>query len=357
MKSYKAWFISVLLTLSLFLICFGGIITFVDPYLHFHAPLDFLEYPLDSAKNRYINDGVSRHWEYNAIITGTSMTQNFNSLEFDELFQVQSIKIPNCGAGYKEINQMLERAIAANPNITTVIRGLDYSYLVTDKDFFFHNEDSYPNYLYDNSLLNDVNYIFNKSIMLDDVIVIKNYMESGGKTPDFNLYCKSWNEDSPSGKAHLDASYKRPEKSTSIPEITEADLIKVQDNVTQNITDLAANNPDIDFYYFFTPYSIYYWDTTNQRNGIEKQLRLEKEAIKLIVEYDNIHLFSFFNNFDLICDLNNYGDFLHYTGYINSQILEWMANGDYQLTKENYKAYCDSVHKFYTTYDYDAMFQ
>ena len=57
------------------LIIIGAATAVIDPFLHYHLPLKGLEYPL--LDERYQNDGIARHFSYDAIITGTSMTQNF----------------------------------------------------------------------------------------------------------------------------------------------------------------------------------------------------------------------------------------------------------------------------------------
>ena len=75
------------------------------------------------------------------------------------------------------------------------------------------------------------------------------------------------------------------------------------------------------------------------------------------MEYDNIHVFSFFSDYETITNLDNYKDIAHHRGEVNSQILKWMAEGKYELTKENYEAYCSEVYDFYMNYDYDAMFE
>lgn len=78
-----------------------------DPYFHFHKPFPFVRYRL--YEERYINDGISRHFDYNAMITGTSMAQNFKTSEVDELFGVQSVKETFSGADIG-LSQNLERA-------------------------------------------------------------------------------------------------------------------------------------------------------------------------------------------------------------------------------------------------------
>ena len=131
----------------------------------------------------------------------------------------------------------------------------------------------------------------------------------------------------------------------------------MKENLQQNVIDLISNHPDITFYLFFTPYSIYYWDSLNQNGMIERQLALEKNAIELLLEYDNIRLFSFNDKFEIICDLNNYKDTMHYSELINSKILQWMFDGTGLLTKENYRDYCNNVEKFYINFDYEGLFQ
>ena len=51
----------------------------IDPLFHYHEPVEGLKYPIND--ERYQNDGIIKHFEYNAIITGSSMTENFKTSE------------------------------------------------------------------------------------------------------------------------------------------------------------------------------------------------------------------------------------------------------------------------------------
>ena len=70
----------------------------IDPFFHFHAPLEGLSYPLRLVNERYQNDGIVRNFECDAIISGTSLCENFKTSEFDSLFGVTSVKAPFSGA-------------------------------------------------------------------------------------------------------------------------------------------------------------------------------------------------------------------------------------------------------------------
>ena len=69
------------------------------------------------------------------------------------------------------------------------------------------------------------------------------------------------------------------------------------------------------------------------------------------------HLFSFFTEYNMICNLDNYKDILHYGEEINSQVLRWMKEGSHELTRENYEEYCSQMKAFYCNYDYDRLFE
>ncbi|MBP1553777.1 MAG: hypothetical protein J6B21_06445, partial [Oscillospiraceae bacterium] len=128
-------------------------------------------------------------------------------------------------------------------------------------------------------------------------------------------------------------------------------------NITQNVTSIAAKNPETEFYIFISPYSIYYFDRA-QRNGVlDKHIDAEKYITELLLEQDNINVFSFYDDYEMICNMDNYRDIAHYGAEINSQILVWMKEGKHQLTKENYLQYYDNIREFLKNYNYDTLFE
>ena len=76
-----------------------------------------------------------------------------------------------------------------------------------------------------------------------------------------------------------------------------------------------------------------------------------------MLECDNIHLFSFNNEFDVTTNLDNYSDECHHGDWINSQILGWMYSGTDELTEDNYEEYINVELDFYTTYNYKGLFE
>lgn len=351
MKKSKIWGICFILLIILSLLFFAGITIVIDPFFHYHAPISKLNYPINN--QRYQNDGIVKNFEYDAIITGTSMTENFKTTECDKLFNVKSIKVPFAGASYYEINNNLKVAFSANSDIKLVIRALDGDRLREDKDLLSY--DSYPTYLTDENIFNDVKYLLNKNILINYSLGVLNYTKAGKNTTTFDEY-SNWSNNTKYGKDVILSKYVRPKKNDIVLEFNEQNKQEIYDNINQNVIELAKQNPDTQFYYFFPPYSIYYWDALNQKGIIKLDLDSYKYATQLMLEQENIHLFAFFEEYELIVSCKEHKDRFHYSEKINTKILEWMANDQYRLTKENYEEYWNKISEIYLNVDYDSLF-
>ncbi|MEH1739973.1 hypothetical protein V6948_07235 [Fusobacterium varium] len=351
MQAKKYFKVIILLTVS-FLILIAGSVLLIDPYFHYHKPLKFLSYYL--GEQRYINDGIGRYFEYDSIITGTSMVENFKSSLFDNLFNSNSIKIPFFGGSYKEINDNLERTLKRKKDIKYVLRGLDYNQIIQNDERVNY---ILPTYLYDEDPLNDYKYLFNKVVVIKGLGGVITYTLLGKNTTTFDEY-SSWNNRAISGKENILINYKRNKRENIKEEKLEKKDIEIIDkNIEKNVISLIKKYPNTKFIYFITPYSIVYWDQLKQEGKIEKQIMAEKYMIEKILEYSNVELYSFFNNYEMICDLDNYKDPGHYMGKINDKILYWIYKKEYQLTKENYEEYIRKNLEFYKNYNYDSIFE
>ena len=67
-------------------------------------------------------------------------------------------------------------------------------------------------------------------------------------------------------------------------------------------------------------------------------------------------MFSFNDDFSMICDLNNYKDLEHYGDWVNRSIFENMRSEKGRLTAENIDLHFDALLEFYSKYDYDTLF-
>jgi hypothetical protein len=283
------------------------------------------------------------------------MTENFKASQFDELFDVTSVKVSFSGSYFRERYDRLSRAFASNSNIRYVLFSLDSGAIAAEKDT--RNDDSidYPDYLYDDNLLNDIQYVFNKTILVEYTLSVLENTLLGQTTTSFDS-CFNWNWRYTFGTDIVLSKYTRPEKSESVSTLSEEERVQIRENLEQNIISLAVEHPDTEFYTFFPPYSIVCWDERSQQGILMEELERQQYAMELLMDYPNIHVFSFNDCFDIICNLDNYMDQVHYSEEINEKILVWMKEGEHEITTENLEQYLQTVEEFYTTYPYDDLF-
>lgn len=350
--NFKALFWKMMVAIIVILGGIAAFVAIVDPYFHYHAPYEGINYRL--VDERYINSGIAKHFEYDALITGTSMTENFKTSECDALFGTKTIKIPLAGSTYHEINELVTIALESNPELKMVIRGLDSTGLVVDKDERWYAKNQWPEYLYDENPINDVKYLLNGEAVKRAGISC--YMTIAGiPSMTFDEYA-DWSNDFLYGADSVLAVYDRPEAVKEVIHLSEEEKKMVLENVKQNLTASAAAYPEVTFYYYITPVSILYWDKLHQQGKVDWYIEAERIAIEEMLQYPNIKLFSFYTYLDVVGDLSYYTDVAHHWGKTNSNLLNKMKEEQFLLTKDNYEAYLEFLHQTYNNYDYEAIF-
>lgn len=351
--TFKKWVLSFFAVLLTALVLLGSVVAVIDPFFHYHAPVDFLQYRI--FYERYQNDGIVKHFDYDALITGNSVAENFKTSELDALFGTNAVKVPFSGATLKELDTLNRTAIEHNESIRLVVEALSYSDLILDKDALAYDESDYPNFLYNKNPLDDVKYLFNKSIFKTALDMIS-YTRAGHTTTSFDAYAWWDTPDTAYGQDAILGIYERGPLLAEQDGLSDYQRTLVRENVTQNILETAQANPQIDFYVYIAPFSMYAWDRFYRAGELKVQLEAEREAVELMLTCDNIYVFSFTDAFDLVQDYDRYKDTVHHDSRVNSWILECMVAGEHMVTYDNREEYFSRVYDFYTSYDYDSLF-
>ncbi len=334
-----------------FILCFILVLVwYVDPFFHYHKPhTDKFFYALNNERSQ--NDGIVRHFDYDALITGTSMTENFRTSEVDEMFGTNCIKVSYSGGTFHETNSIIEKAFRYNPDIRLVIRSIDPVYIDYDADEMRDELGEYPEYLYDDNPFNDVEYVFNIDVIYRTLAAMTSYSTVG--ITSFDEYDR-WQDNYVFGETRLILRTDDREREKAAPYTTD-DYERIRENIETNLTGIADMHPSTRFLYFIPPYSIIHWYNELMDGNLDNYVNAERYAIELMLEHPNIEVYSYNTRYDIITDLDNYKDDTHYGDWINSNLLESMAQGDYQITRENYEDYISQEYKFYLNYDYEGL--
>lgn len=325
----------------------------IDPMFHYHAPLKFMSYPL--VDERYQNNGIVKHFDYDAVITGTSMTENFKTSEARQVFDADFIKVSFSGGGYTEIGDTLKAAYASGHNIKYVIWSLDYDKMLYGKDYRYKEKGDFPEYLYNDNALDDIRYFFDPTVIKLTGSVVKSTL-TGRESLSFDTYA-NWSAGYQYGRDEVIASCKLSETPNQMQRFTDSDRAVVTENLKENVLSIVNAHPETTFYFFYPPYSIAYWGVQINNGQFDRTVGAESLITQELLKCDNVRLYFFRGDSELICNLDNYKDDKHYGEWVNSQVLQLMKNGEYCITEENRSEYEKSADAFLRSYDYDSLFK
>ena len=183
------------------------------------------------------------------------------------------------------------------------------------------------------------------------MFIINNILEKGS---DDNAYV--WGNLFPYGKDASIASYIsfRPEG----PKEREAydTYFENADLFLSKFTKYIEARPDVRFYVYAPPYSILFWDYSLLNGRLEAEICLLERVYSKLLEYDNVELYYFQDDKDIITNLDNYRDYSHYKQAINYYMYSKMKKGEKRLTKDNYYDTLLNMFGYAMNYDYNSIF-
>lgn len=338
--------LSISLTLVL-LILVAAVQIAIDPLFQYHQPWFGLK-PVVTDE-RYQNAGVAKTFDYENVILGNSLSENFYVSDVEKVFGGKTVKLTAAGSHTSDWKYSLD--ILKNKSPKNILFNLDPYIMNNDSNNLKHE---LPTYLYDYNYLNDVNYLFNFAIVNQYTYqtIKKN---RSNKIPDYNkIFC--WDETIKTGKEETLKHYHRPEKGSE--QINADELKQTALSNMDNLNKYYREMPDTQFVFFCSPFSILYWDKVNQNNGLDAWHETYLMVMGDLLKNKNVSVY-FWNDqeiLDTICNLDYYADEAHYNVNVCKMICNRISNNQGLMNQSNYQ---DSVNKFFDylkLYDYDAIF-
>ncbi len=338
-KSLLIFAVSILLMLGSVM----AITVYVDPFFQYHAPLAGFPYLVDNQINQ--NPGMAKHLEYDSVILGSSMTVNFNTNWFRELMGLNTVKLSYSGAFPKDQSNIMKIIFKSPNQVKKVFLGID---TLTYTGGTEETKYPIPEYLYNDTVLDDGEYLLNKDVLLNYIL---RPLVDPDKSDLATIYASWWTEEYYSEEWVLH-NYTSPEK---VPEETAKDayIPSVEANLTVNICPFIEAHPDTEFVIFFPPYSILYWNDVLQENHLEATLEELRYICDRLGEYENVSLYFFLDQEWIISDLNHYADYSHYHPDYNRYMTECFADGTCQI--EDIEENLAHMREIIDGFDFDGL--
>ncbi len=295
-------------------------------------------------KGFYLNAGLIKNYDYDSVSIGSSMTQNFKIEDLKkQLSYKKPIKLPISGGSIVEHFTVLQSAISTN-KVKNVLFGIDI--------FSLNNNDNrLPKYLYDDNILNDYKYLFSIDTLKRSFTYPFLHFSITENHPklDYNLMFQWQQNYSKSDFSAIKVlnSYKSKKvnlnNNISSNEITKERL----ENFDKYILKIIRENPNIDFTFFYPPYSILTYKLMTYEN-LNSFIDVKKYINKKLLELSNAKIYDFQEEYEIITELNNYKDVTHYHQRINLWMLKHMQKNKELITsdKKDYKKFIEKITEY-----------
>lgn len=310
----------------LLLLCVLAVIVF-DPFFQYHKPLKGLKAVLTDKEYQCV--GSLKTFDYDSVIAGSSVSENYNNGWFDQGFDCKSIKAIRSYGATADLCYLLDIAFE-HQNLKYVFYNLDPSALVADAETTYELTGC-PMYLYDDNYINDVEYWLNKGVLMEKIpyLIANSLMGDYDENNSYNwAQWKEFNSD-----MILGLYIRKPSISEMKPENYYEDILRQNLDL---LTSRISAHPETEFYVFVPPYSMLWWDNIYREGDTEAYLYNMEQAMKTLLSYKNVKMFYFQNDREIITNLENYMDILHFSPEINHYICESLIEGKHRISPENY---------------------
>ena len=330
------------------LIFLGILVIVIDPFIHYHAPIGKLAAAETDERSQMA--GIARNMNYETALIGSSMSENFEASWFsDGHFGNSSVKLCLQGAHFSDYD-ILFKEVCAHPDVKNIVFSLD-NYLLTN------NPDQYPvtipTYLSNQNITDDSHYIWNNSVIFEYIpkFIINNVRN------DYNSdSAYVWAPDYKFDKYTARGVYTAQRLLLTEEEKPYDIYFNYADSFLSSIKPYIESRPDITFYFYASPYSIYFWDDCVRHGNLTAEICTLERVYKELLNYGNVRIFYFQNDYDIITDLDNYRDYSHFDQPINYYMYECMRDSKKEVSQDTYYDTLLDMYDFAEGYDYESAF-
>ncbi|MBM7577814.1 hypothetical protein [Jeotgalibacillus terrae] len=326
----------------------------LDPLFYYRD--EGLIEPQYNADARYQMPGLLRNKEYETLITATSMGRNFREDYVDDTLNTESLNGSLASSYAKEQSMVAQFALQENEQLNHVIWELNFYSFAEDPEKVLDSATPFPTYMYDDSKLNDIKYLFHSyNVRLAANNVLANVSNDELRRNPEELY--KFGQVAPEESIErIDGWLQRAPELQEYPEneTKEVMIASFKENVIQVIED----NPDTTFTFFYAPYPVYnqhrYYLQHNRY--LEERLAFKEEVFELLSQYDNAELYDFQDQKEITFDAGNYmADAVHYYEYINEYIINTIASEDPVTSKTAYDQQLENLKNQVINFNVDQL--
>jgi hypothetical protein len=341
----RRFFLSVLgvaLAASAAVIAFNA---WVDPFQQYRKAERFPP-RFYNAWQRHVNPGLAKHYDYDRIVTGSSLMESVGPADVDRIMGGRTINLSVSAQTAFDAGQLLRSALRAG-KARHVIMNLDYNMFSGPPGRSGFSE-PFPAHMYDDAAWNDVHYLLGIGTLRKSLETALGLRWSRFNADPARMW--SWTDGAQFSAAkvvrgldpdRLNARFRQPPRT----------LAGMQASFEANLVPVIEAHPEVRFSFLYAPYSILVWLDFEQRGQLEVTLAFREWLLERTARYPNVEIFDFHAEPALVLDLDRFTDIYHHSPEVSRQVLRAMQQGRNRLTRETLRANNAWLHRVARTTD------
>lgn len=326
-KHAKKWLSKLGISVSIILVVMMLFSYIMDPFLHYRIGDN--KYFLNS---RFVTYGLLKNYDYDTVIIGSSMIQNFNMQSFRDKLDYNPVKATIGGMNVCEI-EMMNKLVNNTDKAERVIISLDMTEFNDKVD-----ENRFPSYLYDESKFNDYKYLLGYETWIKymprDVAINSLYKMQIDipfryvrmANPD---YLSDWSLNCSFGSDIVKNQY-----INGMHLVSNQDNEKMYDNMNARFEKFIVEvelDSEKEYIFLFPPYSALYWYYVDKLGYRDDLIEFKKNIVKELDKYDNVRIVDM-QDIEDISDLDHYKDITHFDTTVQEKIVDAIKDMNYDVT-------------------------
>lgn len=323
----KGWAAESLSLCALALASCMLLVYIVDPFQQYRIA-SFYKPNLSEDKQAYLNSGLAKHDAYDALILGSSMTENTPVALFNELYGVDAAKLSFMGGRFENNRLMLKTAYDSGHDLKLVSIGVDHFAM---NEPLGASEMDIPEYFYsDLGVWDDAPYLLNRFVLASHVTrslvsFVRGERFSG---VDYDTIYRFGDTE----EYGRDAVLRSVQFTYREPGVREGDQPLIDAHIESCFAPYIEAHPETTFILFFPPYSVAEWHRLYAEGSIGRILFHKEYFAQQMLQYENVKIYDPQPDAEIITDLNNYMDTNHFGPWINELLVNRMSQEIYRVT-------------------------
>ena len=315
----------------------GAVVVLIDPFFHYHKPWFGLKAVLTNKEYQCI--GSLRTFDYDSLIVGSSVAENYYNGWFNEGFDCTAVKAVRSYGATADLCYLLDAAYE-NHQLKYIFYSMDTSSLAADPVPTYELTGC-PMYLYNKNYPDDVEYLYNKGVLLEKIpyMIANSFIGNYDANDSYNwAQWKEFNRDMALGLYIRTPEIAPMKEKNYYQDVLDANIGLVKKQIEAH--------PETEFKIFFPAYSMLFWDNLYRTGDLEAYLYNTEQAISAFLPYGNVEIYYFQDKREIVTNLDNYMDTLHFSPEINQYMAEQIIAGNDRLTLDNYRQRLSGMKNF-----------